>query len=101
MGLKLKSFKVMQISSDGCIYFDYSIYLKTYKKYRFSKKNVFSNLLNKDELTLTNSNFFYKKYRNQNIKKTKNELTTNRKKYSKFIQDVSIRKKFKSTAKNL
>ncbi len=82
---KLKSFKILQISSNGCVYFDYSVYLKTYKKYNFSKKGLFSNLLNNKQLTPTNSNFFYKKYRNQIIKKLINELTINCKKYSKFI----------------
>jgi len=82
---KLKSFKILQISSNGCVYFDYSVYLKTYKKYNFSKRSLFSNLLNNKQLTLTNSNFFYKKYRNQIVKKLINELTINCKKYSKFI----------------
>jgi UDP-N-acetylmuramyl tripeptide synthase len=85
MSSNLKSFKVLQISADGCIYTDHSVYLKTYKKYRFSKKSLFSNLLKKKEFTLTNSNFFYKKYRNQIIKKLINEFTINCKKYSKFI----------------
>ena len=73
---KLKSFKILQISSNGCVYFDYSVYLKTYKKYKFSKRSLFSNLLNNKQLTLTNSNFFYKKYRNQIVKKLINETTT-------------------------
>lgn len=34
---------------------------------------------------LTNSNFFYKKYRNQSAKSLRNELTTNDKKYSKSV----------------
>ena len=61
---KLKSFKILQISVDGCVYVDYSTYLKTYKKYNFSKKSLFFDLLKKKEFILTNSNFFYKKYRN-------------------------------------
>ena len=89
---KLKSFKILQISSNGCVYFDYSVYLKTYKKYKFSKRSLFSNLLNNKQLTLTNSNFFYKKYRNQIVKKLINKLTINCKKYSKFIKNVPISK---------
>lgn len=82
---KLKSFKTLQISLNGCVFFDYSVYLKKYKRYHFSKKTFFFDPLNKKDQTLTNSNFFYKKYRNQSVKKPTNELTTNCKKYSKFI----------------
>lgn len=85
MGSNLKFLKVLQVSADGCIYIDHSAYLKTYKKYRFSKKSLFSNLLKKKEFSQTNSNFFYKKYRNQIIKKLINEFTINCKKYSKLI----------------
>ena len=81
----LKSFKTLQISPNGCIYFDHSSYLKTYRKYTFSKKSPFFSLLNKKESMLTNSNFFYKKYRNQSTKSLRNELTTNDKKYSKPV----------------
>jgi hypothetical protein len=82
---KLKSLKTLQISSNGCVFFDHSIYLKTYKRYNFSKKSLLFSPLNKEELTLTNSNFFYKKYRNQIIKKLIHEFTINRKKYTKLI----------------
>mgnify|MGYP001076132326 FL=1 len=82
---QLKSFKNLQISWNGCVYFDNSVYLKTYKRYKFLNKNLFSNLLNKKPFNSTNSNFFYKKYRNQIVKKLGNEFTTNCKKYSKFI----------------
>lgn len=82
---KLKSFKILQIFPNGSVYFDYSAYLKTYKRYNFSKESFFSNLLNKKKLILTNSNFFYKKYRNQIVKKLTNDITINCKKYSKFI----------------
>jgi len=66
---KLKSLKILQIFPNGSVYFDYLAYLKTYKKYNFSKKSFFSNLLNKKKLILANSNFFYKKYCTQIIKK--------------------------------
>ena len=64
MSFKLKSLKALQISPNGSVYFDHSTYFKTYKKYNFLKKSFFFKLLNKKNLTLTNSNFFYKKYRN-------------------------------------
>jgi len=69
MHSKLKSFKILQILPNGCIYFDHSVYLKTYARYKFSKKSLFSNLLDKKKLISQNSNFFYKKYRNQNTNK--------------------------------
>jgi hypothetical protein len=65
MGFNLKSIKVLHILPNGCVYFDYSAYLKTHTKYNFSKKSLFLNLLDKKKLTSTNSNFFYKKYRNK------------------------------------
>jgi hypothetical protein len=61
---KLKSLKILQIFPNGSVCLDYSAYLKTYKRYNFSKEGFFSNVLNKKKLTLTHSNFFYKKYRN-------------------------------------
>jgi len=64
MNAKLKSFKFLQIFPNGCVYFDHLAYLKSYKKYNFSKKSLFSKLLNKKKGLLTNSNFFYRKYRN-------------------------------------
>ena len=73
----LKSLKSLQISANGCVCFDHLAYLKMYKKYNFSKKSFFFTPLNKKEFTLNNSNFFYKKYRNQSIKKLKNEFTIN------------------------
>jgi hypothetical protein len=82
---KLKSLKILHIFPNGSVYFDYLAYLKTYKKYNFSKESFFYNLLNKKKLTLNNSNFFYKKYRNQIVKKLINEFKINYKKYSKFI----------------
>jgi len=85
MRSKLKSLKILNICPNGSVYFNYSAYLKTYKRYNFSKESFFSNLLNKKKLISTNSNFFYKKYRSQTVKKLINELTVNCKKYSKLI----------------
>jgi hypothetical protein len=92
MCAKLKSFKILQISPNGCVYFDYFAYLKTYKRYNFSKKSLYTNLSDKKETTLTTSTFFYKKYRNQIIKKLKNEFTINCKKYTQFISNMSFGK---------
>jgi len=64
MRAKLKSLKNLQIFPNGCVYFDYSVYVKTYKKYNLSKKSLFFKLLDRKTLLSTNSNFFYKKYRN-------------------------------------
>jgi hypothetical protein len=85
MCYKLKSFKTIQISSNGCVFFDHSAYLKLYKKYHFSKKSLLSKSLNNKDFSLTNSAFFYKKYYNQIFKKSRHEFTINCKKYSKFI----------------
>jgi hypothetical protein len=82
---KLKTLKILHIFPNGCVYFNYSAYLKTYKRYNFSKESFFSNLLNKKKVTSGNSNFFYKKYRNQIIKKLIHEFTINCTKYPKFI----------------
>lgn len=82
---KLKSLKICKIFPNGSVYFDYSAYLKTYKRYHFSKKSFFVNLLNEKKNFLNNSTFFYKKYCNQIIKKLTNEFTINYKKYPKFI----------------
>ena len=68
MRSNLKSFKTLKIFPNGSVYFDYSAYLKTYKRYHFSKKSFFLNLLNKKQSFLTKSTFFYKKYCNQIIK---------------------------------
>jgi hypothetical protein len=64
MGSKLKSLKILQVLPNGCVYFDNSVYLKTFTRYHFSKESLLSNFLDKKKLILTNSNFFYKKYRN-------------------------------------
>lgn len=82
---KLKSLKIVHIFPNGSVYFDYSAYLKMYKRYNFSKESFYYNLLSKKKLMLSNSNFFYKKYRNQIVKKSINEFTINCKKYSKLI----------------
>lgn len=92
MCARLKSFKTLQISSNGCVYFDYFAYLKTYKRYNFSKKSLYANLSDRKETILTTSTFFYKKYRNQIIKKLKNEFTINCKKYTKLISNMSLGK---------
>jgi hypothetical protein len=65
MKFNLKSIKILHILPNGCVYFDYSSFLKTYAKYNFAKKSLFLNSSNKKKLTSTNSNFFYKKYRNK------------------------------------
>jgi len=85
MRYNLKSLKILHIFPNGSVYFDYSSYLKTYRKYNFSKESFFYDLLEKKKLTSSNSNFFYKKYRNQIVKKLINEFTIICKKYSKFI----------------
>jgi hypothetical protein len=64
MGSNLKSLKILQILPNGCVYFGNLTYLKTFVRYNFSKKSLLSNFLDKKKITLTNSNFFYKKYRN-------------------------------------
>jgi len=63
MRSKLKSFKILQILPNGCVYFDNSVYLKTFTRYHFSKDSLLSTFLDKKTLIVTNSNFFYKKYR--------------------------------------
>jgi hypothetical protein len=63
MRSKLKSLKILQILPNGCVYFDNSVYLKTFIRYHFSKNSLLSNFLDKKNLMLMNSNFFYKKYR--------------------------------------
>lgn len=64
MYLRLKSSKVINVSLNGCVYIDYSVYLKTFKKCQFLEKNLASTPLDKKKLVLTKSDFFYKKYRN-------------------------------------
>ncbi len=61
---RLKSFKVINISLNGCVYIDYAVYLKMFKKYQFLEKNIISTSLDKKKFVLTKSDFFYKKYRN-------------------------------------
>ena len=86
MRSKLKSFKILHIFPNGSVYFDSLAYLKSYKKYHFSKESFFSNPFYKKKLISNNSNFLYKKYRNQIVKILSNyELTINYKNYSKFI----------------
>ena len=89
---KLKSFKTLQISLNGCVYFDHSAYFKTFKKYNFLEKSLVSNPSSKKKLMTAQSNFFYTKYRNQIFKNLINTLTVNCKKYSKFIKIMSVRK---------
>lgn len=72
MKFHFKSIKVLHILPNGCVYFDHSSYLKTHAKYNFSKKSLFLTLSDKKKLTSSNSNFFYKKYRN----KSKSEFFT-------------------------
>jgi len=64
MCFKLKSLKGLQISPNGCIYFDHLIYFKTYKKYNFSKKSLLSKLLHKKKMnshfTVENTQSFFK-----------------------------------------
>jgi len=64
MRFKLKSFKILQILPNGCVFFDHAAYLKTHTRYNFSKKSLFSSVLGKKKLISENSNFFYRKYRN-------------------------------------
>ena len=86
MRFKLKSSKILHIFPNGSVYFDSLAYLKSYKKYHFSKESFFSNPLHKKKLISNNSNFLYKKYRNQIVKILSNyEFTINYKNYSKFI----------------
>ena len=68
MSSQLKSFKICQIFPNGSVYFDYLAYLKTYKRYNYSKKSFYLNILDKKKSFLINSTFFYKKYYNQIIK---------------------------------
>jgi hypothetical protein len=81
MSSGLKSFKTLQVLPNGCVYFDHSIYLKTYKKYNFLKKNLTISPFNKTSSNFHPSNFFYTKYRNQIFKNLTNEFTVNCKKY--------------------
>ncbi len=77
MGSNLKSLKILQILPNGCVYFDKQIYLKTFARYNFSKKSLLSNFLDKKKLIVTNSNFFYKKYRNYIVNNSTNVFTIN------------------------
>lgn len=61
---RLKSLKSLKISPNGCVYFDYSVNLKTFKKYDFLKKSLVIEPFNKKKPTLLSSNFYYMKYRN-------------------------------------
>ena len=85
MHSKLKSFKILHIFPNGSVYFNYSAYLKSYKKYNFSKESFFSNPGYKKTLLSSKFNLLYKKYRNQIVKKLLNEFTIICKNYSKFI----------------
>jgi len=60
---KLKSLKTFKVLPNGCIFVDYVAYIKTYQRYVFLKKYLFANLSNHQKFKLSNSNFFYKKYR--------------------------------------
>lgn len=70
--------KILHILPNGCVYFDHSAYLKIHSKYHFSKKSLFLNSLDQKKLTSSNSNFFYKKYRN----KFKSESSVHKDEYS-------------------
>lgn len=66
MYYRLKSFKTLQICSNGSVYLDSAVYFKTFKRYTFLKKSLGFNLLtNKQKISSTYSKFFYKKYCNQ------------------------------------
>jgi hypothetical protein len=80
MSIKLKSFKVLQISANGSVYFGYSVYLKTFKNYGFLNKNIVFNSGNKKTLILTSTSSFYKRYLNQIFKNLIYEFTVNCKK---------------------
>jgi len=81
MRSKLKSLKILQVLPNGCVYFDNLVYLKTYTRYKFSKKSLFFSLLDKKKLIFENSNFFYKKYRNQSVNNSINEFKIDYRKY--------------------
>jgi hypothetical protein len=81
MRSKLKSLKILQVLPNGCVHFDHLVYLKTYTRYNFSKKSLFFSLLDKKKLFFENSNFFYKKYRNQSVNNLINEFKTDYRKY--------------------
>ncbi len=81
MSFNLKSFKTLQIFPNGCICFSSSVYLKSFKKYNFFKKNLFVNPSKSVPIITKHSNFFYFKYRDQISKNLINEFTINRKKH--------------------
>ena len=81
MSFNLKSFKTLQVFSNGCIYFSSSVYLKSFRKYNFFKKSLFINPSKSLSPITKHSNFFYLKYRDQISKSLTNEFTINRKKH--------------------
>jgi hypothetical protein len=81
MRFDLKSFKTLQVFPNGCIYFDSSIYLRTFKKYNFFRKNLVINISKSSPTVMKHSNLFYLKYRDQIFKNLINEFTINCKKH--------------------
>lgn len=81
MGFNLKTLKTLQVFSNGCIYFSSSVYLKSFKKYNFFKKNLVMNSSKPVQTITKHSNFFYFKYRDQIFKSLINEFTINRQKH--------------------
>ena len=74
---EIKSYKILQVFPNGCVFRDYLIYSKIFKKYNFLKKDCTYNSSKNIPSISSNSNFFYTKYRNQIIKNFINESTIN------------------------
>lgn len=63
MSFNLKSLKTLQIFPNGCVYFSSSVYLKSFKRYNYFKKNLTINSSKLSKTTIKHSNLFYMKYR--------------------------------------
>ena len=81
MSFNLKSLKTLQVFPNGCIYFGSSVYLKSFKKYNFFKKNLVTNPSKPLQTITKPSNSFYFKYRDQIFKNSVDEFTTSCKKH--------------------
>ena len=89
---QLKSYKILQVFPNGCVFRDFLVYSKTFKKSCFLKKDCLYTVFKNPSLFSISPNLFYTKYRNQITKMFLNESTIINQKYPKFNETMSVRK---------
>lgn len=75
MSSNLKSFRTLQVFSNGCISFSSSVYLKSFKKLNFFKKELAVSSSDSLQTITKHSNTFYFRYRDQIFKSLIDEFT--------------------------